>query len=522
MKPTPLTPEQEQELRRRTTEVKRCRDSLAHFANNYCHILASGDRSGAWVPFRLWPAQEESARALQAYREIVALKARQLGWTWLVVSFALQQLLFFPVATVLLFSKRDDEAAELLGFRLREMYLRLPEWMRTTKLVADKTHKLEFPSGSRALAFATTGGRSYTATLAIIDEADHVPDLEKMLAAIKPTVDAGGRLILLSTVDKSQPESVFKKIYRAARQKQNSYHAIFYGWQAAPWRTPQWYDEQRRTILAQTGALDDLHQEYPATDIEALSPRSLDKRIPAAWLQPCLIEHQPIAVAGAPAIPGLVLYAAPQAGRRYIVGADPAEGNPTSDDSATTVLDVQTGEEVAAFAGKFEPSTFASYTYTLALFFNNAPVLCERNNHGHAVLLWFNNFGKGITVVKGHDDKEGWMSSTLGKTSLYDKCADAFKNRETTLHSFDTFTQLSSIDGNTLRAPDGQHDDKADAYALAVCGRLITINWGKATCGGAKRPDFVLNAPPGVFGFGIGGGSGRPYEPFSGFGRRLS
>jgi hypothetical protein len=40
------------------------------------------------------------------------------------------------------------------------------------------------------------------------------------------------------------------------------------------------------------------------------------------------------------------------------------------------------------------------------------------------------------------------------------------------LHSFGTFTQLASIDGGTLRAPDGQFDDRADGFALAVCARL--------------------------------------------------
>jgi hypothetical protein len=467
-----MTPDIEREIRRRLLEVKRCRESLAYFAETYCHILASGDRSGAWVPFRLWPAQRESAGDLQRYREVVILKARQLGFTWLVTAFALQRLLFYPVATVLLFSKRDDEAAELLAFRLREMYYRLPEWMRSGKLVADKTHKLELPSGSRAMAFSTTGGRSYTATLAVIDEADFVPDLQAMLNAVKPTVDAGGRLVLLSTVDKGQPESAFKMIYRAAKQGQNTYLPIFHGWQARPDRSPQWYEEQRRTILAQTGALDDLHQEYPATDIEALSPRTLDKRIPAPWLLQCFVEKQPVEAPGMPAIPGLVAYTLPVAGRKYVVGADPAEGNPTSDDSAITVLDVATGEEVAALAGRLEPSIFASHAYAVAQWFNKAAILCERNNHGHAVLLWLRQSGQGVRRLAGHDHKEGWMSSTLGKTSLYDRCADAFKSKEVTLHSFATFTQLSSIDGSTLRAPDGQRDDRADSFALAVCGRL--------------------------------------------------
>src|SRR5260370_16641375 len=126
-----LDSQQEQELRRRTAEVVRRRSSSAYFANNHCNILASGDGgTGAWVPFRLWPARERAAVELHDHREIIILKARQLGFTWLVISFALQQLLFFPAATVLLFSKRDDEAAELLEFPLLAPYIPLPPSLR--------------------------------------------------------------------------------------------------------------------------------------------------------------------------------------------------------------------------------------------------------------------------------------------------------------------------------------------------------------------------------------------------------
>ncbi len=39
-------------------------------------------------------------------------------------------MLFRPAATVLLFSKRDDEAVNLLMFRLRGMYQHLPPLLR--------------------------------------------------------------------------------------------------------------------------------------------------------------------------------------------------------------------------------------------------------------------------------------------------------------------------------------------------------------------------------------------------------
>jgi hypothetical protein len=41
---------------------------------------------------------------------------------------------------------------------------------------------------------------------------------------------------------------------------------------------------------------------------------------------------------------------------------------------------------------------------------------------------------------------------------------------EIRVHTFASFTQ-SSIDGSTSRAPDGEHDDRADAFALACAGR---------------------------------------------------
>ena len=98
--------------------------------------------------------------------------------SWLVVGYALWLMLFRPAATVLLFSKRDDEAVHLLNFRLRGMYERLPDWMRARQAVVENSHEFRLSNGCAALAFPTTGGRSYTATLAVVDEADHCDDLD--------------------------------------------------------------------------------------------------------------------------------------------------------------------------------------------------------------------------------------------------------------------------------------------------------------------------------------------------------
>ncbi len=179
----------------------------------------------------------------------------------------------------------------------------------------------------------------------------------------------------------------------------------------------------------------------------------------------------------APGIPGLLVYRLPIPGRKYVMGADPAEGNPTSDDSAVEVLDDLTGEEVALLSGKFEPSTFGSHIDKVGQWYNRARVLVERNNHGHAVLLWLRDNSR-LRRLPGWDSqpqdkerKDGWLSNSRGKSLLYDGMADAARDQLTIIHSFKVYNQLASIEGSTLRAPEGQMDDCSDAYVLAVQAR---------------------------------------------------
>lgn len=457
---------------REKIEWLKCAAEPAYFINQYTLIYNATDR--AWIPFDLWPAQEETLQTIVDNRTLIVLKARQLGLSWLVLCYVLWSMLFHPAATVLIFSKRDEEAIELLDFRLKGIYQRLPRWMQCRRVELDAKHDWVLSNGSSAKAFPTTGGRSYTGSIVLVDEADFVEDLDGLLNAVKPTVDAGGQLLMISTVDKSKPESPFKRIYRAAKRRATEWRSIFLGWFTRPGRDATWYAAQKADVLERTTALDDLHQEYPATDTEALAPRTLDKRIPATWIEACFVESDGIADQHAPSIPGLVIHRSPEPGRIYVLGIDPAEGNPTSDDSALTVLDVMSGEECAVLAGKFQPSVIAAHGDLVGHYYNGAGVMIERNNHGHAVLLWFSENSK-LRILKGHDEKPGWLSSKLGKTLLYNEMADCFKDGDTTLHSFATYMQLASIEGATLLAPEGQHDDRADSYALSHVGRAAMV-----------------------------------------------
>lgn len=480
----------------RAEQLIKCYDNPLFFIHNYCKIYDSVQSD--WVRFRLWEAQKDVVREIHRNQLTVILKARQLGISWLSLAYALWQVTFRPIAAISVFSRRETEAMYLLGNdRLRGMYKQLPLWMRTgIKPEVDSGHEWILNTGSAVRAFPTSAGDGYVSTLAIVDEADLSPDLNKLLRAVKPTIDNGGKLILLSRVNKAEPESEFKQIYRGAKAQENGWKSVFLPWNAHPGRDADWYQRQKKDIQSRTGSLDDLYEQYPETDDQALASRTLDKRIPPFWVELCFEERQPKLTRDAPSIPGLTIYHAPNSGSRYVIGADPAEGNPQSDDSSLTVVDTELGQEQAVLAGKFEPAIFASYIAQVSEYYGMAPVLVERNNHGHSVIQWLEEHARRTKLLLGHDAeshkrdtksrrrrsrmKPGWLSSTTGKTILYTICAEHIRNMAKIdksaengvkiIHSRATFVQLCSIEAGSLRAPKGQNDDRADSYALALAG----------------------------------------------------
>jgi len=452
-------------------ELGKCFNSPRYFIQNYCFIYDTVE--GGWVPFQLWPAQGAALDIIHNNQLSIVLKARQIGLTWLVLAYALWCMIFRPIASILIFSKRDIDAIYLLSEdRLRGMYDRLPEWLRGGHSVfTDNAHEWSMENESTARSFPTSAGDSYTATLAIVDEADLSPDLNSLLRAVKPTIANGGKMILLSRADKDKPVSDFKKIYIDAKAGKTSWAHIFLPWYVHPRRTAEWYEREKVDIESRTGSLDDLYEQYPATDSEALKPRSLDKRIPYEWLEAVYREEEGDDAVG---LPGLVVFTRPEDGHLYVIGGDPAEGNPNSDESSATVLDLHSGEEVAVLAGKIQPSTFGDYLQKLAGFYNSASVLVERNNHGHAVLLKLSEDGFEGTL-NGFDGRPGWHNTTKGKALLYTHCTKCIQEGDVTIHSFLTYQQLASIVGSTLKAPEHEHDDRATSFALAQCARLIMM-----------------------------------------------
>jgi hypothetical protein len=471
---TPTTTDLSEQQQR--IEWLKCSKSAAYFADTYCQIYDA--TASRWIPFKLWKEQRATLRTLTTEHLVVILKARQLGLTWLCLSFGLWLMLFHPVKTILLFSRRENEAKYLLS-RLTGMYDKLPGYLKAKRVVRDNALEWALSNGSVAYGFPTTAGDSYTASFALVDEADLVPDLDRLMNAVKPTIDGGGWMILLSRADKDFPNSTFKRIYRAAKAGRSPWKSIFLPWFVRPSRDLEWYQSQKDDILSRTTTLDDLYQQYPSTDTEALAAKTEDRRLPLEWVLQCFSPLVSTEFKEAPGINELVVYKPPLYGAAYVIGADPAEGNPTSDFSSATVVNAFTLEEVAKLKGRIQPVVFAEYLKSISDYYNSCPLMIERNNHGHTVIAALEGRAD---LLPGLDEKPGWLTTSKSKAMMYDTLADLLKKKELTYHSEETKDQLVSIEGATLRAPEGDHDDDALSFALAIEGATMEVpksfSWG--------------------------------------------
>lgn len=246
----------------RQTRPSRWNDAASFIAG--AQIAVPYGDGAALTPFDLWPAQREVLAQMEAQRLLVLLKARQIGMTWLTCAYVLARCMARAGRTALLLSQGQLEANELID-RIRLMHATHAEPL--PPLVTDNTTALEWANGSRIRSLPATrkAGRSFTASIVVLDEFAFMQWGAELLAAVKPTIDNGGQLIILSSADGNG--SAFHQFWRAASEGRNGYAPLFLDWRANPNRGDDWRDARMAEGLSSADVL----REYPANDIEAFT-----------------------------------------------------------------------------------------------------------------------------------------------------------------------------------------------------------------------------------------------------------
>lgn len=224
------------------------------------------DAGAVSMPFKLWQAQRDVLHWMDTERLLVILKARQLGVSWLACAKVLHDCVTLPNQTWLLFSQGKFEANELIR-RIGFLDAHHTERSRFPALVSAQISALTWANGSRVMSLPATkrAGRSFTASGVVMDEYAHMEWGADLLAAVKPTIDGGGKLFIISSADGNGTD--YHQTWQMAETGDNHYKAIFLPWTANETRTADWRDQR----LAESKDASTVLREYPENAIEAFT-----------------------------------------------------------------------------------------------------------------------------------------------------------------------------------------------------------------------------------------------------------
>jgi hypothetical protein len=227
-----------------------------------------------WQP---WPYLTARAEMWASGQSEVVLKARQLGYTWLLAAYMDWRARNGWACGIV--SKGEPEAYEVIE-RARFIEDNLPEWLQAGARFKSGTASYPHPqtgsyvAGGSLRAFATTpsSGISWTFQCVAFDEfAFHKWGADNY-AAIEPTTSAGGQMLIMSTADPTiGPSGIFHDLYWASKAGATGYNAHFEPWYSRPTRDEEW---RKRARARYTGLPEEFDAYYPDTDHAAFTAKS--------------------------------------------------------------------------------------------------------------------------------------------------------------------------------------------------------------------------------------------------------
>lgn len=161
------------------------------------------------------------------------------------------------------------------------------------------------------------------------------------------------------------------------------------------------------------------------------------------------------------------IYAKPVPGRDYVGALDCSEGI-GGDPSGAVFYDRESGEHVASIDGQFQPHDAGDVSVALCREYNDALLVVERNNHGHAVLMAVKNLGY-RRVYKHLDDKRGWPTTAITRPIMLDGLEEAHRKGHFKTHDKALLTQMRKFMINNNGKPEaatGAHDDLVISAAI--------------------------------------------------------
>lgn len=491
----------------------RLRDDFPYYAQKALKIRT---KDAKIAPLKLNAAQEILQDAIQRQLaekgriRIIILKGRQQGLSTMVGGFLYHQVSQSRAKKAIVVTHKSDSTTALFNMTKR-YHENVPEILKPStsyssrkELVFDKLDSsyMVATAGGEGIARGETITHAHLSELAFWKESIARENLNGLLQSI-PEVE-GTAIFIESTAN--GVTGPFYEMWKGAVAGENGYMPVFIPWFLQPeyrtkvpsgfTRTPEEEDlaekyglddEQlywRRLKVNQNG-IDMFRQEYPCEPDEAFlttgrpvfEPEAIVNRMaqcdgPLHRLGLILDRWEPH--------PGgeLLVYREHDPGETYYIGADVAMGVRGGDYSVAQVLD-SSKRQVATWRGHVHPDYYAEVLHRLGMFFNEAKIAVESNNHGLlTVNLLYKQWHYPNVFTKVVEDKItdvdtpqlGFRTDTKTKPMIVDDLRASLRVGELELNDKTTMQEMLTFvvkESGKLEAEEGNHDDCVMALAIA-------------------------------------------------------
>lgn len=186
-------------LMERLKEIKRCREDIIYFAENY-YRLQTADGLCTIKPYDV---QKQLLQFLVDNNRAIVCSSRQLGKSTTYCIYVLWLTCFHSDKRVMMMAQKEGTALELLD-RIKLGYTHLPTWLKPGCIEFNKS-SVKFSNRSTIMGFACSaqGARGQSCSCLILDEFSFVPNniADALFAAVYPVVSAAknGKVIIVST-----------------------------------------------------------------------------------------------------------------------------------------------------------------------------------------------------------------------------------------------------------------------------------------------------------------------------------
>lgn len=468
------------------------------------HCSATDSRTGETFSFNFdkdsgWAWQGDVLQDFLDNQITLALKARQLGISWVAIGYALWKVLTVPGTKALAVSINETEASVLIN-RAWDLFESLPEHLRmdveVIRPMRDRpTTKIELrhPDGkiSSLVAMPSTpkAGHGQVATLVILDEHARHAYAEEGWKAFIPVVADGGQIIIVSTANGIG--GTFYDLWMNADER--GVHTIFLPWNYHPDRDEKWYQRIAKALPEADRA-----EQYPLTpadaflgtagcwfDIESLTHYGENIKAPEFRFSFMVNEDGKKAIVARKKDGWIRLYQHPVEKREYAIGADIATGRGT-DYSCAYVIDLTNGDLCAEIHCKIDPDLFAEQLHFLGRMFNTARIAPEMGGgYGEPVVLSLRDGRKGRPPypklyrhrIEDRPDYKvhityGFPITTKTRPQIINQAEQWIRERSLAYMPLELILECKTFVRRDVmpspRAADGANDDRVMALCLSL------------------------------------------------------